>query len=186
MTTVFFKIPVLENDCGALYFLFINTLLENSSIRADAGRLGGNVQITTQGLFALENAIAATSALGPQFDGIVTVNTPDVTPSQGLVQPPVLAPENQVAQACAAEAGKDSSQFIITGRGGLPPSPTEPLSSEAVRVSGTERSLLPLNNYPRPATGWLVNSKGEVVSLTANAANLTPTSRLPTANCHVR
>jgi len=27
-TTVFFKIPVLENGCGALYFLFINTLLE--------------------------------------------------------------------------------------------------------------------------------------------------------------
>jgi hypothetical protein len=23
----FFKIPVLANDCGALYFLFINTLL---------------------------------------------------------------------------------------------------------------------------------------------------------------
>jgi filamentous hemagglutinin family protein len=160
-------------------------ILENSSIRADAGRLGGNVKITTQGLFALENAIAATSALGTQFDGIVTINTPDVTPSQGLLEVPVLAPENQVAQACAAEAGKDSSQFIITGRGGLPPSPTEPLSSEVVRVSGTERSLLPLNNYPRPATGWLVNSKGEVV-LTANAANLTPTSRLPTANCHVR
>jgi filamentous hemagglutinin family protein len=160
-------------------------ILENSSIRADAGRLGGNVKITTQGLFALEGAITASSALGTQFSGVVAINTPDVTPSQGLVEVPVLAPENQVAQTCAGEAKKDRSQFIITGRGGLPPSPTEPLSSEAVRVSGNERSLLPLNNYPRPATGWLVNSKGEVV-LTANAANLTPTSMLPTANCHVR
>ncbi|NEU74476.1 filamentous hemagglutinin N-terminal domain-containing protein [Hassallia byssoidea VB512170] len=160
-------------------------ILENSSISANAGRLGGNVQITTQGLFALGDAIAATSALGPQFDGIVTINTPDVTPSQGLVEVPVLAPENQVTQACAAEVGKDRSQFIITGRGGLPPSPTEPLSSEAVRVSATtERSPLPLNNYPRPATGWGVNSFGEVV-LTANAAN-TQTFRLPTVDCHVR
>jgi filamentous hemagglutinin family protein len=177
-----------ENGNGGNITITAGTLaiLENSSIRADAGRLGGNVQITTQGLFALGNAISASSALGTQFSGIVTINTPDVTPSQGLVQPPVFGAENQVAQACAAEAGKDSSQFIITGRGGLPPSPTEPLSSEAVRVSGTERSLLPLNNYPRPATGWLVNSKGEVVVLTANAANLTQTSRLPTANCHVR
>jgi filamentous hemagglutinin family protein len=178
-----------ENGNGGNITITADTvaILENSSIRANAGRLGGNVRITTQGLFALENAISASSALGPQFDGIVTVNTPDVTPSQGLVEVPVLAPENQVAQACAAEAGKDSSEFIITGRGGLPPSPTEPLSSEVVRVSAaTRRSLLPLNNYPRPATGWQVNSKGEVVSLTANAANLTPTSRLPTANCHVR
>ncbi len=28
-TTVSFKIRVLGNECGALYFLFINTLLEN-------------------------------------------------------------------------------------------------------------------------------------------------------------
>jgi filamentous hemagglutinin family protein len=161
-------------------------ILENSSIRADAGRLGGNVQITTQGLFALGGAITASSALGTQFSGVVAINTPDVTPSQGLVEVPVLAPENQVAQTCAAEVRKDRSQFLITGRGGLPPNPTEPLSSEAVRVSGrTGRDPLPLNNYPRPATGWQVNGKGEVV-LTANAANLTPTSRLPTANCHVR
>ena len=165
------------------------SILENSSIRADAGRLGGNVQITTQGLFALGDAITASSALGTQFSGIVTINTPDVTPSQGLVQPPVFSPENQVAQACAAEAVKDSSQFINTGRGGLPPSPTEPLSSEAVRVSGTT-GRSPLNNstsvqLPQPATGWGVNSKGEVV-LTANAANFTQTSWLATADCHVR
>ncbi|WP_413175727.1 filamentous hemagglutinin N-terminal domain-containing protein [Anabaena azotica] len=165
-------------------------ILENSKISADAGIQGGNVQITTQGLFSLANAITASSAQGTQFSGNVAINTPDVEPSQGLVTPPenFLNPENQVASACASEKGQNRSQFIITGRGGLPPSATETLSSETVRVSSSQARTIPDNSItsvklPRPATGWGVNDKGELL-LTANSIN--QSSQIPTANCHVR
>ncbi|MBD2625142.1 two-partner secretion domain-containing protein [Trichormus variabilis] len=184
-----------ENGDGGNISITADTLaiLENSSISADAGRQGGNVQITTQGLFSLPNAITASSARGTQFSGNVAINTPDVEPSQGLVTPPenFLSPENQVASACASETGQNRSQFIITGRGGLPPSATEPLSSETVRVSSSKMRSLSDNSttsapLPPPATGWEINNKGELF-LTANAANLqNQSSRIPTANCHVR
>ncbi|MBD2776601.1 filamentous hemagglutinin N-terminal domain-containing protein [Iningainema tapete] len=165
-------------------------ILNNSSIRADAGRFGGNVQITTQGLFALPSNITATSALGPQFSGIVSINTPDVESNQGLVEVPAfLALENQVAQACASEQGQNRSQFTSTGRRGLLPTATEPLSSEAVRVTTTPQAVRQQHQaslqLPRKATGWGVNSKGEVV-LTAGVSNYIVQAQLPTANCHVR
>ncbi len=182
-----------ENGDGGNIKITADTLaiLENSSISADAGKQGGNVQITTQGIFSLPNTITASSAQGAQFSGNVLINTPDVQPSQGLIVPPenFLSPENQVASACASEKGENRSQFIITGRGGLPPDPTEPLSSETVRVSS---SKLPSDHnsttsvqLPQPATGWGVNHKGELI-LIANTANLPgQSSQIPTANCHV-
>jgi filamentous hemagglutinin family protein len=174
-------------------------IIDNSRIIADAGSQGGKVEITTQGLFARnpEKEITSTStSRGVQFNGTITINTPDVTRGQGFVDIPAnfFTPENQVAQACAAEVGENRSQFIITGRGGLPPSPEEPLSSDVVRINTTPvttpvRSTL--NNtsvvakLPRPATSWGLNSKGEVV-LTSNTANFTQSYWLPQANCHVR
>ena len=182
-----------ENGDGGNIKITADTLaiLENSSISADAGRQGGNVQITTKGIFSLPNAITASSAQGAQFSGNVLINTPDIQPTQGLIAPPekFLSPENQVASACASEKGQNRSQFIITGRGGLPPDPTEPLSSETVRVSSSKLSSdhnsITSVQLPQPATGWGVNHKGELI-LIANTANLPgQSSQIPSANCHV-
>lgn len=162
-------------------------ILENSSVKADAGRQGGNVRITTQGLFAFPFAITASSELGTQFNGLIEINLPDVGSNQELTDVPTnfFSPENQVASACTAEVGKNRNQFFITGRGGLPPSPTEPLKSESVRVSAPSSNEQPpatLVNYPRPATGWGVNNKGEIL-LTANTVGFR-SSNQPTTNCH--
>jgi filamentous hemagglutinin family protein len=182
-----------ENGDGGNIKITADTLaiLENSSISADAGRQGGNVQITTKGIFSLPNAITASSAQGAQFSGNVLINTPDIQPTQGLIAPPenFLSPENQVASACVSEKGQNRSQFIITGRGGLPPNPTEPLSSEMVRVSSSklpsDHNSITSVQLPPPATGWGVNNKGELI-LIANTANLPgQSSQIPTANCHV-
>ena len=182
-----------ENGDGGNIKITADTLaiLENSSISADAGRQGGNVQITTKGIFSLPNAITASSAQGAQFSGNVLINTPDIQPTQGLIAPPenFLSPENQVASACASEKGQNRSQFIITGRGGLPPNPTEPLSSETVRVSSSklpsDHNSITSVQLPQPATGWGVNNKGELI-LIANTANLPgQSSQIPAANCHV-
>jgi large exoprotein involved in heme utilization and adhesion len=182
-----------ENGDGGNIKITADTLaiLENSSISADAGRQGGNVQITTKGIFSLPNAITASSAQGARFSGNVLINTPDIQPTQGLIAPPenFLSPENQVASACASEKGQNRSQFIITGRGGLPPNPTEPLSSETVRVSSSklpsDHNSITSVQLPQPATGWGVNNKGELI-LIANTANLPgQSSQIPAANCHV-
>jgi large exoprotein involved in heme utilization and adhesion len=100
------------------------TLLDGSSITANAFEgLGGNIQIHTQGLFVSSGStITASSQLG--VDGLVNIEEPKIEPSADLLnletkinqQPPV------VASACDRTAG---SEFIISGRQNLPPTPVE-------------------------------------------------------------
>ena len=117
---------------------------ENSDITANAfeGR-GGNIQITTQGIFGLEyrasltplSDITASSQFG--VDGVVSINGPDIDPSRGLVALPtsLVDASRLIAQSCAAGGGAIANRigsFTISGRGGLPPNPNESLNSDAV------------------------------------------------------
>jgi large exoprotein involved in heme utilization and adhesion len=91
---------------------------------------------------------------------------------------------------CDAIASTDSdtqkSNFTITGRGGLPPSPYEPLSSDVLwsdnripNIASQQRSEKPSTKPPSkddavkivPATGWVFDGKGNVtlISHTSNA-----------------
>jgi len=64
----------------------------------------------------------------------VRINSPDVDPSRGLITLPAGLVETirLVASTCAAFADKGGSSFLVTGRGGLPLSPEEPLTSDVV------------------------------------------------------
>ncbi|HAX80475.1 MAG TPA: filamentous hemagglutinin [Cyanobacteria bacterium UBA11372] len=158
--------------------------LENSDISANAlqGR-GGRVTINTRGIFGTQyrlrttdlSDITATSELGPQFNGIVQINSPAVNPAGGLVPLPenFTNPINQIAQTCSPQTGTNS--FVVTGRGGLPPDPREYLNisppwidwriaNEQVTTSNYQ---LPMTNSPIQtplveATRWRINDKGEV------------------------
>ncbi|MBE9130106.1 S-layer family protein, partial [Coleofasciculus sp. LEGE 07081] len=88
-----------DNADGGNIRLDTDTLvaLENSDISANAlVGAGGRVIINAAGIFGTqfretqtpESDITATSALGPDFSGIVELNTPEVNPSQGLVELP--------------------------------------------------------------------------------------------------
>jgi large exoprotein involved in heme utilization and adhesion len=115
---------------------------EDSDISANAQEsFGGRVIVNAQGIFGTQfrpqdtplSDITASSALGPQFNGVVQLNTPGIDPSRGLANLPteVVDASNQIAQTCAAgggEAGKN--EFIITGRRGMPSNPYEPLSND--------------------------------------------------------
>lgn len=116
---------------------------QNSDIVASAAQgQGGEIQITTQGLFGLEeqpignstNDIDASSQFGVQ--GTVTINRPDVDPSRGLAELPIAPVDasNQIAQTCPTGGSRvDTSaldEFVITGRGGLPTNPIAPLNSD--------------------------------------------------------
>ncbi|WP_083630685.1 beta strand repeat-containing protein [Scytonema sp. HK-05] len=172
-------------------------LLENSKITANAfeGR-GGNIQINTQGLFVCpECQITATSQLG--LDGAVQFITPDIAANQEAIDVPqeIVQPEEVVAQVCTAKKEQDRSEFTITGRGGLPPRPSEPLSSKALvsfepsPAENISRSIRTVeepetSELPPPALGWYVNAKGTVV-LSANAPIVTPyASGLTASLCH--
>jgi len=160
--------------------------LENSDISANSRDFrGGNVSVTTQGIFGTqfreqltpESDITATGA-NSSLNGTVEINTPDVDPSQGLTELPNEPVNVEVAQGCQAAGTQASVAFFNTGRGGLAPNPYEPLSSsniwedvslptqEIANSAGTARASGSPATQPDKiveAQGWIVNGKGEVV-----------------------
>jgi large exoprotein involved in heme utilization and adhesion len=180
---------------------------ENSDISANSANFrGGNVQINAFGIFGTQfrdvasdrtSDITATGA-SPEFSGTVELNTLDTDPNSGLVELPTVPVDTEVAQACTPGGSQQQSEFIITGRGGLPPNPGETLSTDAVQVdlvtlipeadrsATTEVSTSPTSPKPTPiveAQGWAIAANGEVI-LTANAPTATPhSSWQKTANC---
>jgi filamentous hemagglutinin family protein len=176
---------------------------ENSDISANSADFrGGNVTIDASGIFGtqfrnaptLESEITATGA-NPSLSGNVQINTPNLDPTRGLVKlsSDVVNQSRLIAQGCPASRG---DVFIITGRGGLPPLPSEALRSnqtatinwvtQGERKKGGEGGRITkvsgskLANQIVPATGWVINDKGEVtlIASTANTTlqNLTPTT----------
>ena len=183
---------------------------ENSDIAANAFTgSGGTVQINASGIFGMTvrsredlvrllgtnepaelnpqklttSDITAISQQSPTLNGQVTINTPDVDPSSGLVNLPTVPVNTNVTQGCTAGGPQAQSEFIITGRGGLPPNPSEALSTDAVQVdlvtlkpevaqpSTRAVSTSRTSSAPPPiveATGWVIDKYGYVV-LTANA-----------------
>jgi large exoprotein involved in heme utilization and adhesion len=159
---------------------------ENSNITANAftGR-GGNIKITTQGIYGLQfrprltslSDITASSNFG--VNGIVQINTPDVDPSRGLAELPVEPVHKaEVAQGCQTGGKQASIEFFNTGKGGLAPNPYEPLSSSELwedvpsPIRRTAASASTDNASTSPATqpdkiveaqGWLINEKGKVI-----------------------
>ncbi|MEG4866178.1 MULTISPECIES: two-partner secretion domain-containing protein [unclassified Microcoleus] len=148
--------------------------LENSDIRANAVRgQGGNIIITAEGVFqSLDSDIDASSELG--IDGNVELRTPDTDPVKGLNQPEILGVPPAPAQTCQTR-GQRTSRFVITGRGGLPPSPRERVSSEH-NFEAVKQPIV-------EAQGWIINAKGEI-ELVANSAAVVPYSPGRAPVCH--
>ncbi|MEI2578558.1 filamentous hemagglutinin N-terminal domain-containing protein [Scytonema sp. PRP1] len=169
----------------------------NSDISANAFTgSGGNVQINASGIFGTQfreeenpqtSDITATSQFGQ--DGTVELNTPDIDPTQGLINLPAEPVEPKVASGCTALSSQNQSRFVVTGRGGLPANPREAFNSDTVRVGwvtlnpssdNRHRQTVTKPTLPTPApiveaTGWVINDKGEVL-LTASPPTATPHS----------
>lgn len=158
--------------------------LENSDITANAqqGR-GGRVTVSARAIFGTafrdrltpESDITATSDLGAEFSGTVTLTTPDADTSSGLVELPetVSDSSDQIVVGCAAATG---NSFVVTGRGGLPEDPTDILRGQTVWEDLQDRSVAEeapqtVSVQPRAenatasvveAKGWIVNAAGKV------------------------
>jgi large exoprotein involved in heme utilization and adhesion len=178
--------------------------LEDSDITANAQNArGGQVIIDAQGIFRTEDSdITASSNLGREFSGTVEINNPDVDPTQGLVELPaeVVDASNQIATGCPEAVWRGESKFIITGRGGLPPSPTEPLRGDNTLTNWStldsdldnRSSTAPATNSTKEsaptqiveANGWVKGPNGEV-TLVATAPTATlDIPWLPSSDCH--
>ncbi|MEM8505469.1 MAG: filamentous hemagglutinin N-terminal domain-containing protein [Cyanobacteria bacterium P01_D01_bin.1] len=118
-----------------------NDILANARLGA-----GGNINITADQIIGFQeveqfsdnlrnNAISDISARSESStDGQVNLNNLFVDPTQGLTELPedLSDPSDQIARGCSAETiaassdnGEAAGQFIITGRGGQPLSPTD-------------------------------------------------------------
>lgn len=155
--------------------------LENSDITANSlTKQGGRVFINAQGIFGIQPRLLPTSesditATGgtPDLNGTVQINTPDVTPGTVFIELPENFSDlsNQIVAGCPADRG---NRFVVTGRGGLPPDPSQILRGRTVW-----RDLRPIDisdrtsvssHYPSPishsliveATQWVINANGEV------------------------
>ncbi|NEO47710.1 MAG: S-layer family protein [Moorea sp. SIO4A3] len=199
--------------------------LGNSDITANAqqGR-GGSVTIKAKGIFGLEfrdrltpdNDITSTSNLGSSFNGEVILNTPDVDPTSGLTELPASLVDAEAILAndlCGFENNRiaGGSSFFITGKGGLPPTPEDPVINAHRTVGwrtrpGLASSRKPLQQpplafghesrsvtQPQPpqekkviieALGWVTAKDGTII-LTAHPFRGTPVDQiLPHLDCH--
>ena len=186
------------NTDGGNITLETDTLvaLENSDITANAERgRGGRVEIAARGIFGTafrpeltpQSDITATSKLGAQFDGIVTLRTPDLDPSAGLVQLPSnpTDPADRIVSHCGTTEG---STFAIIGRGGLPEDPTRAVRSSPSwsdtrnwreLESGSVAAIgppVPQTPAPIEATGWIRRADGtiELVARIPNSIGSAP------------
>ncbi len=152
--------------------------LEDSQITAEAfsGR-GGNIKIVTQeGLFqSADSTISASSQLDD--DGTVLINTPETDPNDSTnVLPEKIAISPEISQSCQTSQSLAQGQFIHSGRGGLPPRPTDLRSSQAIwhdirapRALATLEAAPVQTSQPIPAPklasiveakGWVKTSQG--------------------------
>jgi filamentous hemagglutinin family protein len=173
--------------------------VENSDITANAFEgSGGVIQINSEGIIGLQfrekltpfNDITAFSEQNPDLSGVVEINSTAVDTS-GLVtlaESPVDVTALVGRDPCSQGEG---SEFVVTGRGGLPPNPGDVLHDEPDVLDWTTREGEESNaeidtNVPQSAnphirsqlieaTGWVIDKNGMVV-LVADAPKVAPSS----------
>jgi filamentous hemagglutinin family protein len=178
---------------GGNVFILSNRLsLRNGSeivAKADQGQ-GGNIIIQTQTLNQdASSSISADSERGT--DGRVIINTFEFSPKN--LSAALVDQTGKIAQTCVPKRVEDVNSFTISGRGGVPSDPSEPLAPETVWVEWATtkpaiakstnnaqlKSPLPsaLRDAPalesQPSTkiveaqGWIKNAKGEIYLVAA-------------------
>ncbi|WP_293352784.1 MULTISPECIES: filamentous hemagglutinin N-terminal domain-containing protein [unclassified Microcoleus] len=165
------------------------------------------LQVSPTSLLKSSDIAAISQSAGPALQGTVTFSSSGVNPAQGLVELPqnVVNPAALIAANPCVE-GADN-EFTVTGRGGVPPSPNDSLTStetpfpwieiegrsqtEEGRRAEEERRKKEEGEIPDrevvPAQGWVMNEKGEVTLVAVEAAGQFPQrTRRPDSVCQPR
>ena len=98
-------------------------VLNNSPIRADARRQGGNINLMSDFFFASNSPLTVTGTVA----GTVNITAPELDLGSQLITLPssLLSAESQLQERCTALLQGDFSSFISIGRGGTEPAPEE-------------------------------------------------------------
>jgi filamentous hemagglutinin family protein len=152
-----------------------------------------DLQVTPTSRLPTSDIAAISQSSGPALQGTVTFSASGVNPAQGLVE----LPQNIVNPAALIAANPcikgAESEFTATGKGGVPPSPNDALSSprsplpwvegEGSSATGNVRDLRDVSDRGKKeegeirdrevvaARGWLVNDRGEVTLVAYNPGN---------------
>jgi filamentous hemagglutinin family protein len=200
---------------------------------AQAGK-GGQININAQSIYGFDrdriqsievdpqnllnngkNDINSTSA-NPQLSGTINLNTQLLDPAKRTTQSSenLVEPDETVAQACSAGSnGELANSFSITGRGGMPPSPTEPLNSSIIAGDSRRKAQQPrrtevqenrsegaeevkMSDLPQvlrnrkvssdeiiPARGIAINDRGQIVLTRYPTPNVSQRHSLDGLNC---
>ncbi|MBD3880440.1 filamentous hemagglutinin N-terminal domain-containing protein [Phormidium tenue FACHB-886] len=157
----------------------------NSNITANAyAGNGGRVDLYSNQIFGIQyrqsdtplSDITVSSEFGNS--GVVRINDLEADPSRGLTPLPTTPTDatTQIARTCSTSTVASSfNQFVITGRGGLPPNPTEAIASSGTLVGwarlegaeerGNQGAELGRSPNVRPAAPTLVEAQGWVVDV---------------------
>jgi filamentous hemagglutinin family protein len=160
------------------------------------------LQVSPTSLISTSDIAAISQTGGPALQGTVTFSSSGVNPAQGLVELPqnVTNPAQLIAANPCLQGAENA--FTVTGKGGVPPSPNDSLSSESVPFAWVEFSE-GRGNPPQspgqfhshqktqmmgkggeevvPAQGWVMNSQGDVMLVGYNSGN-TASGRNPRQN----
>ncbi|MEG3899373.1 MULTISPECIES: S-layer family protein [unclassified Microcoleus] len=140
------------------------------------------LQVSPTSLIPSSDIAAISQSSGPALQGTVTFSASGVNPAQGLVE----LPQNVVNPAALIAANPCirgvESEFTATGKGGVPPSPNDALSSAAApfpwvepaiggsqQVEGQRASIEIGPTEIIPAQGWVMDDRGEVTLLAYNS-----------------
>jgi len=141
-----------------------------------------DLQVSPTSLVSTSDIAAISQSSGPDLQGTVTFSASGVNPAQGLVE----LPQNLVDRAALIAANPcirgAESEFTATGKGGVPPSPNDVLSSNSsqfpwVEPAGggsqqVEGPLASIEVQPTeiiPAQGWVMDDRGQVTLVVYNS-----------------
>ncbi|HLO85530.1 MAG TPA: filamentous hemagglutinin N-terminal domain-containing protein [Nostocaceae cyanobacterium] len=215
----------------------VTTLLGNNDITANAfSGNGGKVTINARQIYGfiprsrsdlerllrtndpnqldpqklITSDITAFSQQNPSLNGSVAINSPYADPSKGLVQlsGELVDVSQQIDAGCSGGGRAVRSSFISTGRGGLIPSPTEPLTSDIaltdwISLEGEGKTLVsrvksiaepeqiknsatnPVDNSNQivEAQGWVVDANGKVALIAQASGVETHSPSFNSASC---
>jgi large exoprotein involved in heme utilization and adhesion len=171
----------------------------NDIIAAAAQGTGGNINIFTNALFGIEgrsttppnntNDIDASSEFG--LDGTVEINELDVNTVEGLEELPIeVIDVARLVEQNLCQQG-EGSEFVVTGKGGIAPNPSQAREGEIDEVDliepatvgepeGRGEQSIALTETDAEskmveAQGWIVNDRG-IVELVAHKTDLSGSS----------
>ena len=172
---------------------------------------GGNIDIQVEEIFNLAerkaidnnstNDIDASSEFG--FDGNVSIQTPDVHSIKSVVElsPNLVEQNDSFAQVCDVASNAKASRFVIKGRGGMPPQPTEAFTADSILNDEESTDIESHNNelnkaletqYPPiatdrgdiyPARGVIIQEDGIVTLTTYPVDNNSQRNLVASGNC---